>query len=404
MGASIAGVPDVTGDGLEDLALGLPAAIGGRGEAWIFSGAFSGAMTTDEAVAHLMVETAGGGAAIGAVIASGGDLDGDGVAELLVGQYGDTRGAVYVLSPPLLGDVALDDYPTITADADEHIGARALGADDLTGDGARDLVVADYGSFSDGGGAYIVPGPIDGDALTTNVVGHVRGAGGSRSGVGLDAGDLDGDGVAELVLGAPGGDVGAVVVLQGPIESFLTTGDAAWAFSSDGDDDQLGARVALHDTDGDGLPNVLVSAPGSDLGAVEGGAVYALGLPGAPDASTLEVHARLAGARSTERAGESLALVDGDGDGAVELAIGAPGYGGDAGVVYLVIDDGAWSGTISLDAADGRLLGGPGDRAGLGLTAADIDADGDTDLFIGAPGRDEMATGGGAVYGVRAAP
>ncbi|MDP2317412.1 MAG: MopE-related protein [Pseudomonadota bacterium] len=262
---------------------------------------------------------------------------------------------------------------------------------DLDGDGVNELLVG----APDADTLYVVGGPLRGDESLERPVGLRRYVDGVGSfGGAVTAADLDGDGRVDLAVGAPtdatlGVEGGAVWIFAGPLTGSATTATATRALYPDNSRDRLGAALAtLPDRDGDGLPELVVAAPGYGNTV---GRVYLL--PSTATDLTLPF-GLYTGVASFDRAGEALATGDLDGDGLEELVIGAPG-GAEA---YVLLGGG--SGTFNLSDAD-VTIGGRGDRYQTGTALAvvgDQDGDGLDDLLIGGPSFDSTSssTGGEA--------
>ncbi|MCB9688098.1 MAG: FG-GAP repeat protein [Alphaproteobacteria bacterium] len=204
---------------------------------------------------------------------SAADVDADGHPDLVVTT---DAGVGYVLGPVLPGEHALSDVLdgewTSTGDS-TLFGQWLEGLADVTGDGLPDLGFADIEQEVRGapraGAAWVVaggdprPGPVDG--LPIRVEGTEVGEGVAY---GMTSGDLDGDGEADLVLGAPGVypgvHPGKVVVFRGPVaEGTYTTGDADAVLYGESDWDLFGFSVLAADTTGDDRAELYVGAPGS---------------------------------------------------------------------------------------------------------------------------------------------
>ncbi len=270
---------------------------------------------------------------------------------------------------------------------------------DLDGDGFVDLVAGARGA-SPGGVVYVAPGPIRGSTwLAPSLTAKVTSvASGGFVGSGVWLGDVDADGGADLLVSAPGLQVNSGRVAKfGSVTSAVDFGvDADWEVTGNAED-RLGTDLSIvPDVDGDAVADLLVGAPGCGIGCSSGVAWLVLGpvlTSVALDESTAQIFGELGDAVGTSVSG----LGDVDGDGIGEIAVGAPGdtvYDVDSGSVGVFF--GPILGAPRLDVAGARFVGGAsGEQVGVGLAGpTDGDGDGHADLLFGAPG----VVTGGAVY------
>jgi len=267
VGWSIATPGDITGDGHDDLAIGDPGLVIGGG-VQVFAGPIVADLNTADAAARLRGDPASTGA--GRAIAAGGDLDGDGHLDLLVGAEDGDR--AYVVSGPVSGDVELVDATAVFhGQTGADAGCALAGAGDLDGDGQADMLVgADrYDGFANNIGAvYVLTGPLAGDLEGADAEALLLGeADNSKAGSAVSfAGDLDGDGRDEIVVGAPMHDDisindGAAYVLYGPVSGTVDLGEADAVIRGATLAFRTGEEVSTAgDFDGDGLDDVLISS------------------------------------------------------------------------------------------------------------------------------------------------
>ncbi|HHO52773.1 MAG TPA: hypothetical protein ENK18_18330 [Deltaproteobacteria bacterium] len=414
-GYAVAGAGDVNADGHADLLVGAYGEGSDHtGAAYLVMGPVAGDFDLSRAQIKWTGESEDDWA--GFAVAAGGDLTGNGLLDVLIGaRYDDgtghNAGAAYVVRIDQAGTVELSDaVAKIYAEAEyDSAGYSVAVPGDVDGDGAADLLIGAISNSTTGleaGAAYVVFGPVLGPVQLEHATYTLRGEA-SRDNAGCavsGGGDLDGDGLMDLVVGAclsdrshPNG--GAAFQFSTHTLGDRSLGEADGALVGEASGDQLGTAVAsAGDVDGDGLADLLISAPLHDRPGEDAGAVYLVSGPATTAMNTPT--AKLYGEAAGDRAGTSVAgLGDVDGDGLSDVAIGAPGRdsaGEDAGSVYLLF--GPLAGSIDLADAALELTGAAAfDFTGQSVAGAgDVDADGFPDLLIGTPFHDGAAPSGGA--------
>ena len=317
-GFSVASLGDLDGDGVGDLAVGAIGDDDGgsvHGAVWVLFLNTDGTVKSHQKIS----DTQGGFTGIldnfdvfGLSVAALGDLDGDGVGDLAVGATGDddggdSRGAVWVLFLNTDGTVKShqkisDTQGGFTGILDDFdaFGGSVASLGDLDGDGVGDLAVGAVGDDDGGnfhGAVWVLFLNANGTVKSHQKISDTQGGftgilddfdlfGGSVSSLG----DLDGDGVGDMALGAYGDDDGgngrgAVWVLflntDGTVKSHQKISDTQGGFTGTLDADRFGISVAsLGDLDGDGVGDLAVGAIGDDDGGTDRGAVWILFLDG----------------------------------------------------------------------------------------------------------------------------
>ncbi len=352
------------------------------------------------------------GDSAGARISGAGDVNADGHDDLLVGapnneDGGYGAGAAYLVLGPVTGtvDLSLAAAELVGEEANDLAGDSVSGAGDVDGDGHDDLLVgaSRHNDRLDeyAGAAYLVLGPVTGTLDLSRADAKFVGeeysdfAGFDVS----DAGDVDGDGHDDVLIGAMGGDdgggnAGAACLFLGPVTGTIGLSMADAELVGEDDGDQLGWSVSgAGDTDGDGHADLLVGTYSQYEGGAYAGAAYLVRGPvtGILDLSLAD--AKLVGEETHDYAGRSVSGAgDVDGDGHTDLLIGAAGHdeGGAGGpyapgAAYLVL--GSVNGTLDLSLADAKFLGAEEeDAAGFYVSGAgDVDGNGHHDMLIGAP-------------------
>jgi hypothetical protein len=318
----------------------------------------------------------------GAALAALGDVDRDGVGDVLVGAPKEqatgllNQGEARVLS----GGTDQQIYAFSGVAALDYVGQAVAALGDVDRDGVPDFAVGapgtDPGGVSEKGEVTLYSG------ATGRVIRRLHGLaqwhwfGAAVAGVG----DLDRDGVPDVAVGAPVAGTGSSA-LHGYVQVFSgASGTVLHTFTGQ-DGDRLGYAVApAGDLDGDGVPDVLVGAPQRDQQRSPVGNGFVVVYSGATGAELR----RVAGRTSAEGFGYAVAGVgDVDGDRVPDLLVGAPwarvGLTAEAGEAR--VHSGA-TGNVLLVLAGAQAH----DFFGTSVArAGDVDGDGLTDVLVGAP-------------------
>ncbi len=458
-GASLSNAGDINGDGIDDIIIGAysgdPNGKASAGESYVVFGSTDLGVT---AVLGLLNQPATQGLVLNGIdaldfsgrsVSSAGDVNGDGIADLAIGApYGDSStgsgaGEVYVVfgqtSFGMSGGLTAFELSTLDStngfvieggDTNNASGFTVSGAGDINGDMVADIIIGSNASRAGVEESYVVFGSSSGFGTTLNL-GDLDGSNGFALNAGLgavnnlfglsvsDAGDLNNDGLDDLIIGAPltalGGPstTGAAYIVYGRSDFSVSDlslstldGSNGFVLFGEANGGRTGQAVSkAGDLNNDGFGDLIVSAPyGGNDGSGEAYVVFGTS---STAVSTL-MASDLDGSNGFNIIGidpnDSLGFYtsgvseagDFNGDGIDDVILGAdfadPNGQSNAGEAYVVFGStsgfGASFHLSDLDGTNGVILNGidPGDQAGASVGSGDFNGDGASDLLIGAPG------------------
>ena len=263
MGSSVSVAGDVNGDGFDDVIVGARGFNSGTGRAYIYFGGLN--MNT---VADIVLSGETTGSLFGSAVSSAGDVNGDGYDDVLVGApvYSSTTGRAYIY----YGGANMNNTADVTftgAAINNNFGRSVSAAGDVNGDGYSDVIIGAYGYSTSLGRAYIYYG-----GSSMNNVADVTMTGEAASSLFgwavSGAGDVNGDGYADALVGASGfnASTGKAYIFFGG-SSMNNVADAVFNGEAAGNTFSNSVSNA-GDVNGDGFSDIIIGADqyGSNAG------------------------------------------------------------------------------------------------------------------------------------------
>lgn len=404
-GYSVASAGDVNGDGYSDVIIGCygydtPFTVN-EGQAFVYYGSATGLSTTPDSTPD---DADQNGALFGRSVACAGDVNGDGFSDVIIGadMYDDApftnEGRAYIYYGSASGLAGL--YGSTLRDADQtaaQFGFSVAGAGDVNGDGYSDVMVGAYvyddGPNANEGKVFVYHGSAAGLITTVASTPDDCDQADAQFGCTINsAGDVNGDGFSDIVIGAflyddAGTDEGQAYVYYGSATGLASTPDRILSDANMGDA-QFGFSVAsAGDVNGDGYSDVIVGANEFDDGvnANEGIAFIYYGSSSGLSATYNSI-ADDANQANANFGGRVACAGDVNGDGFADVIIGAYTYDdnlADEGVAFVY-----YGGNTGLSASPDCMLDDSnlsGASFGYSVASAgDVNGDGFSDVIIGA--------------------
>lgn len=395
LGFSVSGAGDVNGDGFEDIVVGAPKYSGNTykaGAVFAFYGSPGG-------LQPIPSWTFGGdqtGADLGFAVAAAGDINHDGFDDILVSapRYNHEQsreGRVYGFYGSANGLPATPSWQLESNLVEAYLGWSVASAGDVNHDNFDDVIVGAkwaQDGFVNEGMAQVYLGSEAGLASSPVWTTFGGQAGASLGTAVSTAGDINKDGFADVIVGAPLAntseeDAGQVLVFCG--SSSGVEQEPCWTLTGTQLNGRLGEAVGgAGDINGDGVDDVIVGAPGQNTSLPEAGTVYVYG--GSETGLSLLPLWTAVSNQSVAQFGTAVQISsDINGDGLQDVIIGAYGYTADQsqeGRIYVYYGRSGGPNTQPDWIAEGNKAEA---EFGFALSSSDVDGDGQGELLVGAP-------------------
>jgi hypothetical protein len=409
LGITVAPAGDINGDGYSDIIVGVEGYVNGSGNvgaAYLYNGSPSGLSSTFA----WTQESDQANAFYGICLASAGDINGDGYSDVIVGAFNYDAGStdegkafVYLGSATGLSTVA-----SWTGEGNQiaaFYGVSVASAGDVNGDGYSDIIVGANlydNDQTDEGRAFVYYGSTGGLSVTPNWTAESNQTGSSYARVVTSAGDVNGDGYADVAVTAasfdnPEVDEGKVFVYYGSATGLSLT--ANWTVESNQANSAFGVSASsAGDVNGDGYNDLIVGAANYDVTLTDEGAAFLyLGSPSGLSATPSWTGS---GGQASASFGTWVACAgDVNGDGHSDIIVGAFRYDNgqtDEGAAFVFMGTSTAAGLQLMPGWMGESNLANSSYGTCVASAGDVNGDGYSDVIVGAPFYNSATTGGRA--------